>query len=249
MSTADAAASLPRSIKFLVGSRATGKFSYSWGIAPKGTSFYVTPLHPALKEIKLSLHGPDPRHAKPGYKIEMDQSALGRVEKAGGVLKKTIDWPQKQWFPGYEIHPGVDLVLRLRFSRDLFEPHAVSAPVPPGLKPGDLGRLVPPPEPGHATDVDVFVCHKEPYWPNEERARRDNACLGPMVNTAGQYLTAQAVHRSVDTDPSPVHKKAPTPGAGIPPMADQIRGLGAAFDEHQFLWVHEMWLPRSGLHL
>jgi hypothetical protein len=34
---------------------------------------------------------------------------------------KQTNWPQRQRFPGYEVHPGVDLVLRLRFPWDLFD--------------------------------------------------------------------------------------------------------------------------------
>jgi hypothetical protein len=238
-----AATSEPRVIKFLVGDRSIGKFGFTWRIGSGGTSFYIKPLAGWAQEIKVSLHGPDPsRGLTGGYKIELDKSAAASVHKAGGALAVQNNWPDKKWFSGYEVHPGVDLVLRLRFPWDLFDQHAVSAEVPSSPRPTDLGVLVPVPQREHAVDVDVFVCHATPYWPNKAQARLDNACLGPVANKAGQFLTAQTVHRSLDKDPSPTVPDAPVGASGMPPLHDRLRGMGAAVDPHGFLWVHEMWL-------
>lgn len=237
----------PKAIKFLVGSRDLGKFSYTWRIGAGGTSFYIKPLPAALQDIKVSLHGPDPaRDLTGGYKIELDESAVPSGEDARAVTK-AVSWPQRRWFGGHPVRPGVDLVVRLRFPWDLFDRHAVSAAPPPRApRAKEFGGLIPMPARGHATDVDVFICHDEPYWPNEEQSRRENACLGPVKNKAGQYLTAQAVHRSMEAEPSPVASQAPVGAWGRPAVLDRLRGLGAAFDDRaEFLWLEEMWLSRS----
>ncbi|TFV44880.1 hypothetical protein [Blastococcus sp. TF02A-35] len=245
--TAEAGDDDTRVIKFLVGSRRLGKFSYTWRIGSGGTSFYIKPLPAALQEIKVSLHGPDSaRGLTGGYKIELDESA-GSTQQDAGALTKLVNWPQRRWFGGHEVLPGVDLVVRLRFPWDLFDAQAVSAQPPPrGPRAREFGGLIPTPARGHAADVDVFVCRDEPYWPNEEQSRRDNANLGPIKNKAGQYLTAQVVHRHIEQEPSPVAGSAPVGPLGAPPVFDRLRGLGAAFDDTaEFLWLEEMWLSRS----
>ena len=186
--------------KFLVGSRSTNRYSFTWRIGSRLTSFYIKPLHPALQEIKISLHGPDSRHPRPGYKFELDEKASERVQSAGGVLMKQVAFEDKQWFPGFAVRPGVDLVLRLRFPWD-FDKSAVSADPPPDPKASDHAVLMPTPVRGYAVDVDIYVCHKKPFWPNEEQARKDNAC--PIANTARQSLTAVTVHRLILAVSSP----------------------------------------------
>jgi hypothetical protein len=235
----------PTAIKFLVGSRSHSRWSYAWRIGSRSTSFYIKPLPDALQDIKISLHGPDPRHPEPGYKFALDASAAGQVERAGGALIHKTNWPDAQWFPGYRVRPGVDLVLRIRFPWDLFDSQASRLPPPPSPRRRDFAALIPIPQPGRAVDVDVFVCHEAPFWPNEAQARRDAAYLGPLTNTAGQHLTAVTVHRWIDAEPSPVVEHAVSGQLNAPPIFDRLRGLGAAFDPRGFAWVQEMWLARS----
>ncbi len=170
----------PTAIKFLVGSRPDSRWSYAWRIGSRSTSFYIKPLPDALQGYKISLHGPDPRHPSPGYKFALDASASAQVQRAGGALIHKVNWPDAQWFPGYQVHSDVDLVLRIRFPWDLFDPLANRLPPPPSPRRRDFAALIPAPQPGRAIDVDVFVCHQSPFWPDEAQARRDDACLGPF---------------------------------------------------------------------
>jgi hypothetical protein len=52
-----------------------------------------------------------------------------------------------------------------------------------------------PPQPGDAVDIDLVVSKVKPYWSSEKRARRDNACLGPLRNESGDWLTGTVVKR------------------------------------------------------
>jgi len=141
VTTAPTPPPLPSVIKFLVGSRETGKWSYAWRFWSRSTSFYVQSLAPELRGIKVSVHGPDPRPGlEPCYHVKLDRS----VQESGGVLTRRIgDWPDRQIFLGHQVHPGVDLVLRLRFTHDLFDDDAVPAPVPPAPRQGHVGALIP----------------------------------------------------------------------------------------------------------
>lgn len=235
-------------IKVVVGHRTGGNWSYGWRFWAHRTSFYVKPLVSALGEFKLSFHGPDAEHGKPGYKFAWDTQAAPRAAAAGGTARKEIGWADRYWFAGNEVSPGVDLVLRLRFTHDLFGTDMPNSYRPSDLGPGEVGLLVPPPPaPDDAVDLDVFVCHDKPYWPSEEQARQDNACIGPLQNAAGQYLTAVATKRSVATTPSPVLDHAAPLADPGGETTDRLRGFGAAYDVSEFLWVQELWLSRTGL--
>jgi hypothetical protein len=238
-----------RALKFIVGSRLLGTYSYSWSILAGGTSFYVKPLLPAMQTMKVSLHGPDPaRGLRGGYELEPDRGADAAVEAAGGAFFEWVDLPDQLWFPGHEVAPCVDLVLRFRFGYDLFTSDAVTAEPPRRApRPSDVAGLIPPPSAGRAVDVNVYVCHRVPFWPHEQRARRDNACLGPLVNKAGQHLTAVIFDESVEREPSPVPARAPVGPTGTPALTDRVRGVSAALDRRGFLWVHELWFSRAQL--
>jgi hypothetical protein len=95
--------------------------------------------------------------------------------------------------------------------------------------------------------VNIYVCHQEPYWPDEEKARRDRACLGPLVNDAGQYLTGQIVHQLVEERPSPLPALAPVGPTGRPTIYDRVRGVSASLDQRGFMWVQGLWLSKSTL--
>lgn len=238
-----------RALKFMVGSRTLGKYSYSWSIFGGGTSFYIKPLPAYMQSWKIRLHGPDPgRQLRGGYKLESDASAAAAVEAAGGAFFEWVSLPDPLWFPGHEVRPGVDLVLRFRFGYDLFTSDAASAEPPERVpRRADVAGVIPPPSRGRAIDVNIYVCHQQPFWPHEEQARADNACLGPLVNKAEQYLTAVIFHESVEREPSPVPARAPVGATGKAVPPDRVRGVSAALDERGFLWVQELWLSRSTL--
>jgi hypothetical protein len=234
-------------IKFLVGSRTTNKYSWSWRLGVGGTSFYIKPIADWAQDIKISLHGPDPARGKRGgYKIALEPR-LAEGTRGGKALVERNNWPDWRWYPGREVHPAVDLVLRLRFPWDLFDVSASSADIPPPPKARDDAFLIPAPERGYVVDVELFVCHKEPYWPNESKARLDNACLGPLTNKAGQHLTGLVVHHPIDKVASPVVDHSEFGQVDALPLYDRIRGLGTSFDFLEYLWIQEMWLSRSRL--
>jgi hypothetical protein len=237
-----------RVIKFLVGDRTLGRWSYGWRMGAGGTSFYIKPLVAWAQEIKVSLHGPDPaRGLRGGYKLELDASARGAVDAVAEVGQMKNNWPDRQWFPGARVTDDVDLVMRLRFPWDLFtrDSHPVQAPADPRAR--EFGGLIAVPQPDYAVDVEVPVCKTKPWWPNERQARIDNACLGPVLNKAGQYLTAVVVHREIAGEPSPLVQHQPAGQVGGPPQFDRVRGLGAQLDDRGFLWIHEMWISQSAL--
>jgi hypothetical protein len=228
----------------LVGDRDTGIFSYAWRLGTGGTSFYIKPVEAALSQFKISLHGVDHRPGiRPGFKVELDESAESAVADAGGALVARDRWSGRQWFQGEVVAPGVNHVMRIRTTWVMFNRRYPSAPAPQNLKSRSFGGVIPAPRSLRAVDVDLFVCQRRPYWPNEKRARRDNACLGPLSNKSGASLTAVATHRSIVNEPDPPGLNGPVPVD----EADRLRGFGATFDPRGFLWVCEQWLSRAAL--
>jgi len=103
------------------------------------------------------------------------------------------------------------------------------------------GLIVPAPLQMRAADVDLYVSRRRPYWEHEKRARRDDACLGPMSNESGEFLTAVSYRRSQFTHPAPAAAIAP-PGR---PGSMTARGLGTALDERGVFWVVEQWMSED----
>ncbi len=228
-----------RAIKFMVADRDQDRSSYAWRMWSRGSSFYVKPLSAPVAARKFSLHGPDARHSRPGFKLEVDGLPDG-----GGVEVATGVFTDRFWFEGEVVNDRVRRVLRLRVTADLLHPRYPSAPRPQGdLKSSEQGLVAPPPRPLRAVDLDLFVCERRPYWPHERRARKDNACLGPLQNSAGQHLTGVSVNRSVVTDPTPLAALAPPPAA----EEDRVRGIAFTLDERGFVWAVEQWMSRAWL--
>ena len=224
----------------VVGDRETGPWSYTWRIWANGTSFYVKPRTSAFSAMKVSLHGPDsrPHIGPPGNKIEV----IGALVPDNVAGMRVGSWPEKGWFPGRQVAPGVRHVVRLRFPWTLFGRGRPSAPNPGLLRRQYAGLVAPPPPSMNVVDVDFYVSDRGPHWPNERKARRDNACLGPLVNAAGQHLTAVSTKRSPFTVPGPDDLVRPAPEPH-----DAVRGLGMTSDPSGFLWVCEQWLSRREL--
>jgi hypothetical protein len=225
---------------FVVGERPHGPFSFTWRIWAQRTSFYVKPRTHFPSDMKISLHGPDERDdiGPPGYKIEV----LGGGD-AAVMTRRSPQWPDKGWFPGKPVADDIDLVLRFRFPWTMFSTQLPGGPFPGEVKPSAYAARLPPPASLRATDVDVFISHHgRPYWPREQQARRDNACIGPLENKAGQVLTGVVVHRSPYTVPLPSDLTQPRPSP-----ADAVRAVGLAPDPTGFVWLSEMWLSRAYL--
>lgn len=81
----------------------------------------------------------------------------------------------------------------------------------------------------------LIVSKDAPFWPQEKRARQDNACLGPLRNEAGDWLTGTVVKRAVSMYPTPVRALGPRPTD----REDEIRAVGSAVDEQGVLWLVE----------
>jgi hypothetical protein len=222
--------------------RATGVCGYAWRIGWRSTSFYIKPRYAPIGGAKVSLHGPDERHERPGFKLDIDQSALPKVIAAEGLIAGTEGWLPR-WFAGRQVTPGARHVVRFRWSWDLFYPGVPSAPSPGTVRDTDFAAVVAPPPVTVALDVDLYVGDSKPFWPTEQQARKDNACLGPLRNDAGQYLTGVVSRRSVL-----LHR---TPDLALSPTAvdpdDRVRGLGMTVDEDEVLWIREQWMSKAAL--
>jgi hypothetical protein len=136
--SADAGAFTGDAIKFLVGSWESAKLSYGWRVAANRRSFYIKPLLGNMQDLKVSLHGPDPAHGFPssGYKLARDRGAAAAVQRAGGALIEWSGSPEdKVFFPGYEVRPGVDLVVRFRFGCETLRRHRGIRSTPPRSTP------------------------------------------------------------------------------------------------------------------
>lgn len=147
-------------------------------------------------------------------------------------------------FPGRQIAQDATLVARFRWTWDAC--HRLGPAPPPGdLNADAVGLAVPPPpDPGDAVDLDLVVSTKRPFWPDETRARRNNACLGPLRNEAGDWLTGVAVKRRAGHYAPPERAVGPRPAG----RDDEMRALGSAVDPTGFLWLIEQRMSRSQLH-
>jgi hypothetical protein len=132
----------------------------------------------------------------------------------------------------------------MRFPSDLFKEGVPSAPTPGNVKARSFAGLITPPRLSLMTaDVELYVCADRPHWPNEERARRDNACFGPIANEAGEFLTGVSYQRSILTTPTPPLESNVSPVTA----ADRIRGIAATVDEKEVLWICEQWMSKEAL--
>lgn len=216
---------------------------FTWRIWSARTSFYLLSRAPSLSHLKLSLHGDDPRHPAGGrFHMQMDDVRYEEAVARGAALaRRTGDWPVV--FPGQRITDDARLVTRLRWTWDACT-RLGPAPPPGELKRNAVGLAAPPPpSPGDAVDVDLIVSGTQPYWRNERDARANNACLGPLRNQAGMWLTGTVVKRSASRSAPPANAIGPRPRSS----EDQLRGVSAAVDPEGFLWIIEQRMSRSAL--
>lgn len=235
---------LPRALYVTVGHSTTGPVGFTWRLWSSGTSFYLKARTSNLRHLKLSFHGDDPRHPQGGgFKLGMDTEAGYREDiDTGRILSsRTGQWPI--WFPGTEIGKNATLVGRLRWTWDACT-RLGRGPYPGDLKKDAIGLVVPaPPEPGYAVDVDLIVSSEKPFWIEEQSARAENACLGPLRNNSGQWLTGTAVKRFAPHYPPPTTAIGPRPRS----KTDQVRAVGAAVGPEGFVWLLEQRMSLTGL--
>jgi hypothetical protein len=229
-------------IVFLVRHPVTGVMSYCWRIGVGRTSFYMKPRYDPLSMLKISFHGPDPRHRQPGLKIEIDQSASTKANEAGGIVVHGSG-EYKQWYTGKPVRPGGPThVARLRYPWSMFYQSVPSAPMPKDPPKASVAGVIPPPDEFYAVDVDLYISQGKPYWPDERAARRANAMLGVLRNEADQYLTAVANHHSVIRVPTPDSLVVRLPSGAV----DIVRALGTCVHD-DVLWVCEQRMSSAQL--
>ena len=228
---------------FVIADRQRNMFSYAWRIGWSGTSFYVKARYAPLSAFKISLHGPDPRPGmRPGFKIALDDGAAPGATAAGGAYCGSSVL-EPQWFSGHKVKDGVTHVITFRTTWDLFIKGAPSAPGPGNIRSRTKGLVIPAPSALRAADLEIYVCDRRPFWKNESRARSDDACIGPIQNKAGQYLTGVSYRRSALNDD--------VPDAALALKAqssdDRVRGIGTAADRKGVLWIVEHWMSASAM--
>lgn len=229
----------PSALYFVVYDPVNRIHGYTWRAGTGGTSFYIKCRAEPIGALKISLHGPDTRPglAEPGFKLAVDQSALPKAYAAGGAI--VGDLPDRgSWFAGRSITSEVRHVMTFRSTSDLFLPGMPSAHERGRFNEDrERGLIIPPPKGLTTADIDIFVSNGPPYWWNMARAFKDDSCLGPIRNRAGQYLTGQSARRRFVASPVPV----PRPTSSD----DRVRGLVTFINSQGVLVVQEHWMSRS----
>jgi hypothetical protein len=136
----------PDAIAFLVRDARRNVMGYSWRLWWGRTSFYMKPRYAPLAGLKVSMHGPDPRHGLPGFKVDFDRTALPGARVAGGAAVAHSD-TLPAWFPGRPLANGRAVhVARIRHPWVMFHRGVPSAPTPTVPKANAVALVVRPPE-------------------------------------------------------------------------------------------------------
>jgi hypothetical protein len=88
-----------------------------------------------------------------------------------------------------------------------------------------------------AATRDRIDCQGRPWWPTEWKARLDNACVGPLLNLAGDYLTGVSVRSSLRDKPTPEAARIWSPQS----RKDAVRLVGMTVDDDGVLVLVEQW--------
>jgi len=232
--------STAHSVKLVVRNKETGVYSYVWRIGWQRTSFYISPVGSGLGALKVSLHGPDERHPRPGFKWKLDLSHYS-PEQAVSIWDTSIE--PKHWFTGVMVSDTVVHAVRIRMGWETLQRFNPSAPLPSTPRKRDVARYLEDIPIGYAADIDIYVSSGKPYWPDLAAIKRDNALVPPLRNEANEYLTAIPSKSMILKEPSPDGVQMP---AALEP-ADRIRGVGMAVAEDGLLWAAESITSRRAL--
>jgi hypothetical protein len=110
------------------------------------------------------------------------------VGAGGGWSTNALQLPL--YFDGRRVNKRTLHIVRFSAKADMYAKGIPSAPNPPVKQKATLHAAVAAPPPGKVTHVDLFLSTVRPYWPNENKTRAQDAGMGPIVNSAGLYLTA-----------------------------------------------------------
>jgi hypothetical protein len=233
------AAPATNTILFLVGDREPPRYGLTWRIWSRGTSFYIKTREPGLAQSKVSLHGPDPRHPRPGFKFGLDSSASG-ADAAAVNLGNPLPW----WFPGkVEVNDLIHVI------RICVPAGTLARGRPNGADPGNprtrtFACLLEAPPEGSSALLDLYLSSGPPDFPIRARLERQKALIGPIVNSAGQHLSG--VTRIIASDRLDLsHLAADVPEPASP--SDAVRGVQIAGDGEGVLWLVERVLSRTWL--
>lgn len=122
----------------------------------------------------------------------------------------------------------------------MYEKGVPSAPTPSRKEKATLHASLAAPPSGKVAHVDLFLSSVRPYWPNEKKIRADDAGMGPIVNSAGLYLTAVNYQVSSTAEPDPFGDVSDGE-----PIDQCVRGIGERLDPSGFLWICEKMIPRT----
>lgn len=214
---------------------------YTWLIEWSTTSFYIKSTYKPLQMTKVSIHGPDPKHVgKQHFRLDFEHKdpATKAASAGGGWSTKALQLPL--YFDGRRVNKRTLHVVRFSATADMYAKGIPSAPNPPVKQKATLHAAVAAPPPGKVTHVDLFLSTVRPYWPNENKTRARDAGMGPIVNSAGLYLTAVNYQWSATKEPDPFGDVR-----GDVPLDQCVRGIAERLDSSGFLWVCEKVIPRS----
>lgn len=223
---------------------------FTWLMWADQTSFYLTARLTAFGELKVSLHGPHGDPAKtPVNKLGFDSSFVAKdgAEYGGLMLGEGMRFPIT--FLGRQVVDDVRHLVRFNYSAEMFTPE-----VPNGgpltlskstrRAGGDHVHLTVPGDGGLYFDVYVADAGAAPYFGEDpEVTRAANASAGPLVNDAGQTLTA--ISRHVDNP----HAGDPTWQEVTDEQVEEIsrqgvaRSLAMMVDPDGLLWITEKLGP------
>lgn len=231
-----------RAIVFFVHDRVSNVAGYTSLIEWSTSSFYVKSTYKPLQLMKVSLHGPDPKHiGKQHFRFDFDHSKpAGKAAAAGGSWVSTNGVQLPLYFPGRRVNKRTLHVVRFSAEGDLFAKGVPTAPMPTAQQKATLHARLEAPPLSKVSHVDLFLSNVRPYWGNEAKVRSRDAGMGPLENSAGQYLTAINYQVSATKEPDPFGDVR----NGVP-LDECIRGIASAVDPSGFLWMSEKLMPRS----
>lgn len=244
-----------RALSFVVTDRdgpEYSRISFNWRIWAHGTSFYLAVRQREMSEMKISLHGPDPRPGmEPVFRLGLDSSFQRQDDVTYGALVvngSDPGWPIK--FTAQMITSKVRRVVRFSYPAEMFGPHA-----PNGLqvnaskkKRGNDYRQAKFTAPGAGgLYVDLYIAEPavDPYWEDPVLTEQSNAGLGPLVNAAGQSLTLVA--KSVD-DPhlhDPNWQDVSNEDIEVMSQSAVVRALVMNKSSTGLLWIREKIAPAT----
>lgn len=231
-------------IVFAIVNRDTGVAGCTWMIEAHRTSFYIKSTLKPMQMAKVSLHGPDPDHpGKEHFRFDFTDPKVSRKAANAGGGWQVFGTGLPLYFTGRPVNKRTVHLARFSAEGTMFRRGMQRAPNPQPLEKATLNSVLKAPSVGDVIHVDLYLSRVRPYWQNREaKLRQLDAGMGPLINDAGQYLTAVVAHRYAGREPDP----SGDPSAGVPAQ-DCTRGIAARVDKTGLLWICEKMIPNAGM--